>query len=94
MNQPDAVQAGRQQPPCGRFLWRLGSLLFLAIALVLAAFGIFFTFANYPAFGIGLTLLILLLIGSSEHSRRKRRRARESARKRTRTERTRDLSGG
>jgi heme exporter protein D len=50
--------------------------------LVLGAFGIIFSFANYPWFGIAAALLILLAIGYSQRRRRiaqktrRRRRAR------------------
>lgn len=56
--------------------------------LVLAAFGIVFTFANYPWFGV--VLVSLLLIAHSERIRRRNQRASEGARRRDRA-RQRDL---
>jgi hypothetical protein len=53
--------------------------LLWAGALVLAAFGIVFSFANYPWFGTAIVLLTLLAIGRSE---RRRRIAHEARRRR------------
>jgi hypothetical protein len=61
--------------------------------IVLGTFGVYFSFANYPAFGVGVVLSILLLIGSAERSRRGRQRALERARRRDRTQ-NRDASNG
>ncbi|MGH3054913.1 MAG: hypothetical protein ACRDL7_08050, partial [Gaiellaceae bacterium] len=52
--------------------------------LLLAAFGTYFSFANYPAFGIAVTLAIVVLVGYSERDRRQRRRAAERARRQAR----------
>ena len=60
---------------------RVGSVLGWAVVLVLGAFGIFFSFANYPFFAIGLVVLLLLLTGYVERTRRAERRAREAARR-------------
>lgn len=62
-----------------------------ATVLVLGAFGIYFTFANYLWFGIGVVLVALLLTAYSERNRRKEQRARESVRRRDRV-RSGDLS--
>ena len=62
-----------------RLLRRGGSLLLWAGVLVLAAFGIVFSFANYPWFGTAVVLLTLLAIGYSE---RRRRIAHEARRRR------------
>jgi hypothetical protein len=55
--------------------------------VVLGAFGVYFSFANYPVFGIGVVLLILLLTGYSEQKRRTKQKAREAARRRERLNR-------
>jgi heme exporter protein D len=51
--------------------------------LVLGAFGIVFSFANYPWFGIAVALLILLAIGYSQRRRRiaQKTRRRQRARR-------------
>jgi hypothetical protein len=72
---------------------RIVSVLFWAGVLLLGAFGIYFSFTNYPWFGIGGALVILLLIGSSERGRRKKRRASEEARRRNRAVARDRLSG-
>ena len=64
---------------------RVISVLSSAALLLLGAFGIYFSFANYPAFGIGVTLSIAVLVGYSERSRRKKQRELERARRRGRT---------
>jgi len=92
MKEPDAVQAGqseRLRPLVGRLVRRVVSVLTWTGGLLLGAFGISFSFANYPSFGIGILLLILLAIGYSERRRRKRR-ASERAMRRDRA-RSRDL---
>jgi membrane-bound ClpP family serine protease len=63
-----------------RFLRRVGSALFWAAIVLLGAFGIIFSFANYPWFGATVVVLILLLLGYSEQKRRTAQRAREAAR--------------
>jgi hypothetical protein len=68
------------------------SVSFWAAVLLLGAFGIAFTFANYTSFGIGVVLVMLLAIANSERKRKARRRASESARQ-DRAARRRDLSG-
>lgn len=68
-----------------RLLERVVSLLSWAGLLVLGAFGIYFSFANYPAFGLAITLSIVVLLGYSERNRRQRQRAAERARRRVRT---------
>jgi predicted negative regulator of RcsB-dependent stress response len=62
----------------------VGSVLYWAILLVLGAFGIYFSFANYPWFATAVVLLILLLAGYSEWKRRTKQKAREAARRRDR----------
>jgi hypothetical protein len=65
----------------GRFLRRVGSLLFWTAVVVLGAFGMYFSFANYPWFGAAVVLLIFLLIGYLERKRRATQEAREAARR-------------
>jgi hypothetical protein len=64
---------------------RVVSVLAGACLLVLGAFGVVFSFANYPLFAIGLVLLIVLLAGYAERTRRTRQQARDAARLRART---------
>ena len=67
----NAVTRKQRQPRLiERLLRRSGSLLLWVCGLVLAAFGIVFTFANYPWFGAAAVLLTLLAIGYSERRRR------------------------
>jgi hypothetical protein len=61
---------------------RVGSVLYWIVVVVLGAFGVFFTFANYPSFATAVVLLILLLTGLSEWKRRARQNARAEARRR------------
>lgn len=61
-------------------------MLLWAAVVVLGAFGMYFTFANYPWFGAVEVLLILLLTGYSERKRRATRKANEAARRRNRPE--------
>ena len=68
-----------------RLLHRLISIVSWAIFLVLASFGIYFSFANYPPFAIAVTLSIVVLLAYWERSRRQRQRAAERARRRDRT---------
>lgn len=84
MQAPPAV---RRQPPVGRLLRRVGSVMFWSLLLVLGAFGTYFSFANYPAFGVGVLLVVLLLTVSMERQRRARRRA-SDARRRARARRS------
>lgn len=96
MNEPHAAQAGRSERlrPLRRPLWRrVVSVLLWVGVLALGAFGVTFSFANYPVFGISVLLLILLAIGYSEQSRRKERRTLEEARKQKRA-RSQDLLNG
>jgi uncharacterized RDD family membrane protein YckC len=65
-----------------RLLRRVISLLAWAAVVVLAAFGLYFSFANYPAFGIAITLSIVVLLAYWERSRRQRQRAAARARRR------------
>jgi heme exporter protein D len=71
-----------------RLVHRITSILSWAAFLVLGGFGIYFTFANYPAFGIAVALSLIVLLGHSERSRRQRRREAEGARRRDRREPT------
>lgn len=66
---------------------RVVSVLSWTVALVLGAFGIVFSFANYPWFGIGVVLVVVLLIGYAERTRRTKQQATEAARMRDRTSR-------
>lgn len=68
-------------------------MLFWAGVLIIGAFGIFFTFANYPSLGVGIVLVTLVATAYSERRRRVNRRASESARRRDRM-RFGDLSDG
>jgi uncharacterized membrane protein YbhN (UPF0104 family) len=61
------------------------SVLKWAAVAVLAAFGLYFSFMNYPAFGIAVTVAIVALVLYSERSRRQRQRAAERARRRRHT---------
>lgn len=61
---------------------RVGPVLYWIVVVMLGAFGVFFTFANYPSFAIAVVLLILLLTGFSEWKRRARQNARAEARRR------------
>jgi hypothetical protein len=63
---------------------RVLSVLYWAAVVVLAAFGLYFTFTNYPVFGIVFLLSIVALIVYSERSRRQRQRASEDRRRRSR----------
>jgi hypothetical protein len=62
-------------------------------AIVLGAFGIYFSFTNYPAFGAAVVLVILLGLGYSERRRRTRQRESERARRKNRA-RSHDLLDG
>lgn len=64
---------------------RVVSVLAWACLLVLGAFGIVFSFANYPLVASGLVLLILVVVAYAERTRRARQQAREAARLRART---------
>jgi hypothetical protein len=63
-----------------RLLRRVG----WAGVLVLGAFGVYFSFANYPWFGIAALSAIILSIGYSERQRREELKASESARRQSR----------
>jgi uncharacterized membrane protein len=87
--------AAPSEPPhqlLQRVLLRAGGLLFWTGVLVLGSFGIYFSFTNYPVFGVCVLVLILLLVGYSERQRRAKREAREAARSRARA-RERELPG-
>jgi hypothetical protein len=88
-----AVTPEWQPPTRGRLLRRVGSALTWGGVLLLGAFGIYFTFANYPLFGVGVVLAMLLLTAYRERKRRSRQRASERVRREART-RSRDLSRG
>jgi hypothetical protein len=62
-----------------RLLHRLISILAWAAAVVLGVFGIYFSFANYPAFGIAVTLSVVALLAYSERTRHHRQRAADRA---------------
>ena len=82
----------RQQPLLRRLPRRIGDVLLWAGFAVIAAFGVVFTFANSPWFGVGVVLVTLLLVAHSERRRRLKQRASESARRRSRAQL--DLSTG
>jgi hypothetical protein len=63
-------------------LRRVASVLYWTVVVVLGAFGVYFTVANYPFFATAVALVILLLIGFSEWKRRARQNARDEARRR------------
>ena len=67
-----------------RLLRRIGSALLWAGVLVLGAFGVYFSFANYPWLSLGVLLLLSVAFGYSERKRRARQKAREAARYRAR----------
>jgi hypothetical protein len=64
-----------------RLLHRVISILAWAAAVVLGVFGIYFSFANYPAFGIAVTLSVVVLIAYSERGRHQRQRTADRARR-------------
>jgi uncharacterized RDD family membrane protein YckC len=64
-----------------RVLRRVVSVLAWAAVVVLGAFGLYFSFANYPEFGVVLTLSAVALIAYSERSRRQRQRSADRARR-------------
>jgi Mg2+/citrate symporter len=72
-----------------RLLHRVISVLMWTCFLTLGAFGVYFSFANYPAFSIVVTLLIAVLLGYAERNRRQRRSEAERARSQRRAQ-TRD----
>ena len=55
-----------------RLLHRVASVLSWTIVLFLGAFGIYFTFANYPAFGIAVVLAFVLGVAYAERRRQRR----------------------
>ena len=69
-----------------RLLHGVVSILSWAAVAVLGLFGIYFTFANYPVFGIAVTLSALVLIAYFQRNRRQRHRASERARRRNRAQ--------
>jgi hypothetical protein len=79
--------------PLGRGLRRARSVLFWIGVLLLAVFGIYFSFANYPLFGTAVVLLLLAVTGYSEQRRRTKHKALVTARRRDRA-RSRDLHRG
>jgi hypothetical protein len=64
-----------------RLLHRVISIVAWTAAVVLGAFGIYFSFANYPAFGIAVTLSVVALIAYSERNRHQRQRTADRARR-------------
>jgi len=56
-------------------------VLFWTGIVLLGAFGMYFSFANYPWFGTAAVLLILLLVVNSERKRRATQNAREAVRR-------------
>ena len=55
-----------------RLLHRVVSILCWAAVAFLGAFGIYFTFANYPAFGIAVVLAFVLGVAYAERRRQRR----------------------
>lgn len=82
----DAVGRRQRSPSPGRLLRRIGSVLFWAVVLLLGAFGVYFSFANYPWLAGGVLLLVLVAVAYSEQRRRAKLKAREAARARARAE--------
>jgi apolipoprotein N-acyltransferase len=76
-----AVTSKPPQPRHERFLRRVGSVLLWTAVVLLGAFGIYFSFANYPWFGAAVVVLILLLVGYSERKRRATQKARDAERR-------------
>lgn len=66
---------------------RVLSVLAWTCLIVLGAFGVVFSFANYPLYATGLVLLILVLGVYAERTRRVRQQARDEARMRARASR-------
>jgi uncharacterized membrane protein len=66
---------------------RAVSVLSWTSLLVLGAFGVVFSFANYPVFAACLVVLILLLVARAERTRRTEQHARDAARMRARARR-------
>jgi len=66
-------------------LRRFVSVLYWAAVVVLGAFGLYFSFTNYPLFAVAVLLSIVGLIVYSERSRRQRHRAADRARRREQT---------
>ena len=75
-----------QRPRLRRLPRQIGRALFWAGIAVIAAFGVVFTFANYPWFGVSVVLVTLLLVAHWERRRRQNQRASESARRRSRAQ--------
>ncbi len=76
-----AVTSQRTQPRHEQFLWRVGSVLLWATVVVLGAFGLYFSFANYPWYGAASVLLTLLLVAYSERMRRATQKTRAATRR-------------
>ncbi|HET9115027.1 MAG TPA: hypothetical protein VFN33_02935 [Gaiellaceae bacterium] len=66
---------------------RVLSVLAWTCLIVLGAFGVVFSFANYPLYATGLVLLVLILVVYAERTRRVRQQARDEARMRARASR-------
>lgn len=69
-----------------RLLHGVISILMWTCFLMLAAFGFYFSFANYPAFGVAITISIFLLLGYVERRRRQRQNAAQRARNQRRAQ--------
>jgi hypothetical protein len=67
----------------GRLLHRVISVLAWTTFALLAAFGLYFSFANYPALAISVAAVALLL-GYVERKLRRRQREFDDARRRAR----------
>jgi uncharacterized membrane protein len=79
-----AVRLQRAQSRLEQFLRRAWLVFLCVLALVLGAFGVVFSFANYTWLSIGAVLVTLLLGGHTEWKRRARWAAFEQARRRDR----------
>ena len=67
-----------------RLLHRVLSVLAWTTVVLLAAFGLYFSFANYPALAIAVTAAIAILLAYVERNLRRRQREVDDARRRAR----------
>lgn len=76
--------ANSKPPSLGRLPRRVGSVLLWTVLVLVGAFGVVFSFANYPVVASVLVVGALLLTVYSERTRQAKRRASEKARRRNR----------